>query len=162
MAAPGQASPFVFPDVTTRSCEFVGARETPLRVAPGAGCSDEGRCLSDYDQCLIALGPVGAGVLFEAALDVPLLREALSDALTDLPWFAGRFIRRQVRSGTALCGGHIEPCELYLRTAVLHKCARTHTYVYVLLCTQTVCGSGPWDTRCSVDPWDTRCSVDPT
>lgn len=54
------------------------------------------RALSDLDNSIFVIGYYGGGVASSETVDIPLLRLALSDALAKLPWFAGRFVMRQV------------------------------------------------------------------
>lgn len=52
--------------------------------------------MAETDQAMQDASSFGLQLLFRQSLVAPLLQAALEEALTDLPWFAGRLVLREV------------------------------------------------------------------
>ncbi len=78
-----------FNDVDILSDELV-----PARTVQAEGHLD--RHLTYYDNSMLAVGLFGGGVVLRENIVAPVLREALADALSELPWFSGRLGYLQV------------------------------------------------------------------
>ncbi len=88
-------SPLHFRKLKVLSDELVPAATPPAEEGKPS------RALSDLDNSVFVIGYYGGGVASSETVDVPSLRLALSNALAKLPWFAGRFVLRDVSNQPA-------------------------------------------------------------
>lgn len=89
-SSPQPRPAFAFNKVDILSDELVQAR-----TVQAEGHAD--RHLTHYDNSMLAVGLFGGSVVLRENVVAPVLREALADALSVLPWFSGRLRYLQVR-----------------------------------------------------------------